>query len=151
VADGPRRLPRLRCQLMAAIGWQPAEWADDEREIAVVIDGVEAVVFPQTEAEIDPVTKRGTVTAWYWIVKPTAECSEVPEVWSSGSESKLPAACWTWSRMGNRRRGIVTRWGTPLVVGPCRFAKLRRAGRVDYPRFARMKGDAWAMQHGCRR
>jgi hypothetical protein len=60
-------------------------------------------------------------------------------------------ACWTWSRMGNRRRGIVTRWGTPLVVGPCRFARLRRAGRVDYPRFARMKGDAWAMQHGCRR
>jgi hypothetical protein len=92
VADGPRRLPRLRRQLMAAIGWKPAEWADDEREIAVVIDGVEAVVFPQTEAEIDPVTKRGTVTAWYWIVKPTSECSEVPEVWSSGSESKLPAA-----------------------------------------------------------
>ena len=56
--------------------------------------------------------------------------------------------CWTWSRMGNRTRGVVTRYGNPLVVGPCRFARMHRAHRLD-PHNERMRGDAWAIVHGC--
>lgn len=68
------------------------------------------------------------------------------------------APCWTWSRMGNHQRGVVTTHGTPLVVGPCRFARLYRAhvirysvtlDGVRYPLMDRLRGDAWALRHGC--
>ena len=57
--------------------------------------------------------------------------------------------CWNWATMGNRKRGVVTVWGTPINVGPCRFAKLRRAHRLTYAPIDHMRGDVWAMRHGC--
>lgn len=68
------------------------------------------------------------------------------------------APCWTWSTMGNRKRGVVTMHGTPLTVGPCRFARLVRTHvvrfnvRVDghtYRVNDRMRGDALAMKAIC--
>lgn len=60
--------------------------------------------------------------------------------------------CWIWSRMGNRRRGVVTMRGTPIVVGPCTYARLWRAGSLDRThRSQRMRGDWWALLHGCAR
>lgn len=59
-------------------------------------------------------------------------------------------ACWSWPTMGNHKRGVVTVHGTPLVVGPCRFARLYRAhviryaitvDGVRYPLMRRMLGD----------
>lgn len=67
--------------------------------------------------------------------------------------------CWNWATMGNHKRGVVTTDGTPLVVGPCRFARMWERGRLRYSvRFngrtyvllERLKGDGWARRHGCR-
>jgi hypothetical protein len=55
--------------------------------------------------------------------------------------------CWTWSRMGNRRRGVIVD-GRRRVVGPCGYAQLRVAGLLDAGN-ARLRGDAWALSHGC--
>lgn len=66
--------------------------------------------------------------------------------------------CWVWSKMGNRKRGIVTLHGTPMVVGPCKFSRLWRSGdirhvvTVDGVRYAtleKLRGDFWAIEHGC--
>lgn len=57
--------------------------------------------------------------------------------------------CWTWSKMGNHKRGVTTAGGKLLVVGPCRFATLYVKGALaDTPR---MRGDWWAIHHGCSR
>ena len=58
--------------------------------------------------------------------------------------------CWNWATMGNQRRGIVTMHGTPMVVGPCRFQRLMRAGVVDYRTSDVMRGDRTAMRKRCR-
>lgn len=76
----------------------------------------------------------------------------------SASHCAEDSACWVWSRMGNRKRGVVTVWGTPLVVGPCRFARLFHTGHLRYgitldgtyyPLLDQMRGDVWARMHGC--
>jgi hypothetical protein len=64
-------------------------------------------------------------------------------------------ATWTWSRCGNRRRGVRDlRTGRVVIVGPCAFRRLwmhgdagidGKAGTVDGP----MRGDWWAIVHGC--
>ena len=69
------------------------------------------------------------------------------------------APCWVWSRMGNHRRGIVTLSGNVRVVGPCAFQRLWRGGHIRYSvrvggkvyrnMLERMRGDAWAIAHGC--
>lgn len=57
------------------------------------------------------------------------------------------APCWTWSKMGNHKRGIVTAYGTPKIVGPSGYRRIW----FDTPRSMRhllgpkMKGDAWAI------
>jgi hypothetical protein len=53
-------------------------------------------------------------------------------------------ACWTWSTMGNRSRGVVLTDGRRVVVRPCRFARLDARGRIDWQRSPRLKGDATA-------
>jgi len=53
-------------------------------------------------------------------------------------------SCWNWATMGNRKRGVVTRHGNPLVVGPCRFARLLVQGRLDYRASDAMRGDLTA-------
>ena len=58
------------------------------------------------------------------------------------------APCWNWARMGNHRRGIVTLYGNVRVVGPCQYARMRRAHRID-PHTPRLRGDVWAAMHGC--
>ena len=58
--------------------------------------------------------------------------------------------CWDWSVNGNGYRGMVTRHGRPLVVNACRFARLWRAGNVDYPPSQHMRGDRNAVLNGCR-
>jgi hypothetical protein len=62
--------------------------------------------------------------------------------------------CWVWSRMGNRKRGIRTMVGRLRVVGPCQFHMLWLPGKVDLTgsRGASsqpMRGDWWAVLHGC--
>lgn len=57
-------------------------------------------------------------------------------------------ACWSWSTMGNHKRGVVTMAGNRRIVGPCQFERLVREHWIDL-RGQRMKGDAWAIDHGC--
>lgn len=57
--------------------------------------------------------------------------------------------CWSWSTMGNHRRGIVSKFGNRRVVAPCQFARLAREGMIDWKSSGRMRGDGWAMRHGC--
>lgn len=60
--------------------------------------------------------------------------------------------CWSWSTMGNRTRGITSLNGTPLVVGPCRYARMwRRAHALHMARLLgpALRGDAWARRYGC--
>ncbi len=59
--------------------------------------------------------------------------------------------CWNWASMGNHRRGVVTHRGTSLVVSPCRFQRLMRAGVVDYAASGPLKGDKLAMRVRCSR
>lgn len=64
--------------------------------------------------------------------------------------------CWSWSQMGNHKRGIVTVWGNPAVVGPCGFyrhyVKARSVGMGRY--FLRsnhvrgLHGDSYALRVG---
>jgi len=65
-----------------------------------------------------------------------------------------------WSTMGNRKRGVVTMHGTPMVVGPCKFARMMSAGTLRYTvrvngrtyrTLSELPGDAWALAHGCER
>jgi hypothetical protein len=56
-------------------------------------------------------------------------------------------ACWTWSTMGNHRRGVLVS-GARRVVGPCTYRKLVLAGLVDR-KAEPLRGDSWAIQHGC--
>lgn len=48
---------------------------------------------------------------------------------------------WVWSRCGNRKRGLVTRDGRKLVVGPRAFASLDAAGFIDWRVSRRLRGD----------
>jgi hypothetical protein len=65
--------------------------------------------------------------------------------------------CWVWSKMGNRKRGIVTAWGDSRVVGPCGFRReydrSRKVGMGRYflrtNRIEGLRGDYWALRHGC--
>lgn len=58
------------------------------------------------------------------------------------------APCWTWSRMGNRKRGITTRHPrASRVVGVCGYWRVWHAGNLD-PRTPRLRGDRWARRHG---
>lgn len=57
--------------------------------------------------------------------------------------------CWTWSTMGNHDRGVTLRNGTRVVVGPCAYARARHAHTIDMKRTPKLRGDAWAMAHGC--
>lgn len=68
-------------------------------------------------------------------------------------------SCWMWSTMGNHKRGVVTLYGNERVVGPCEFRRLWEAGHLRYTvtvdghRYTgmldRMRGDQWALKHGC--
>lgn len=60
-------------------------------------------------------------------------------------------ACWVWSTHGNRQRGVVLTDGRRVVVGPGRFARLDRTGRIDWRATPRLRGDHTARtQHACR-
>lgn len=58
-------------------------------------------------------------------------------------------ACWTWSTMGNLRRGVTTTRGTHRVVSPCTFAYLSMRGRIDWTNTEHLRGDGFARRHGC--
>lgn len=49
--------------------------------------------------------------------------------------------CWNWRTMGNHKRGIVTKAGRKLVIGPKRFDSINRAHRIDWARTPHLKGD----------
>lgn len=59
--------------------------------------------------------------------------------------------CWHWPTMGNGMRGIVSMRGTPIVVSACRFSRMmaRRGWRERRIMGYGMRGDAWALVHGC--
>lgn len=70
---------------------------------------------------------------------------------SAASTCMEDAPCWTWSKMGDRRRGVTAyvRGGTERrVVGPCAFARLYWSGRLA-PHTASLRGDWWAIANGC--
>ena len=58
------------------------------------------------------------------------------------------AACWSWSTMGNRSRAVTTLRGQRIIVGPCYF---RRLAEADLIRYKPLRGDYWAITHGCGR
>ncbi len=51
------------------------------------------------------------------------------------------SSSWVWSACGNHKRGVTTARGAHVVVGPCRFARLRDAGALDRARTPRLRGD----------
>ena len=58
--------------------------------------------------------------------------------------------CWRWSTMGNRKRGIISvRSGRRVIVGPCRFARMRMRGAIDWRRTPHIRGDLYAIRYGC--
>jgi hypothetical protein len=58
------------------------------------------------------------------------------------------APCFTWSTMGNHKRGIATVDGAwRRIVGPCEFARLYRY--IDWSRTPHLRGDATARRTGC--
>ena len=61
--------------------------------------------------------------------------------------------CWNWATMGNHRRGIVTVWGTPKIVGPrayCReYRHTPRRMRRYFIRTNRLRGDFWVLHTVC--
>lgn len=58
--------------------------------------------------------------------------------------------CWQWPIMGNYKRGIVTVGGRHLVVGPCRYQRIRLAERIDHSRTRHLPGDSLAAFAGCK-
>jgi len=71
-------------------------------------------------------------------------CVESPNV--DTCREDMP--CWAWSRMGNRKRGVLLADGRRVIVGPCGFKRLHDRGKVHGQK---IRGDAWAVQHGCAR
>ncbi len=86
---------------------------------------------------------------------------------SSGAPCYEDMACWNWATMGDRTRGVLltagahvparyvravyaSPTGTRVVVAPCAFARMMRAGMIRYPRAERMRGDTFAIVRGCR-
>jgi hypothetical protein len=59
--------------------------------------------------------------------------------------------CFTWSKMGDRRRGVLDlASGRRVVVGPCTFRHMWMNGNADLSKSSeRMRGDWWAIHHGC--
>lgn len=80
---------------------------------------------------------------------PAASSGSVSAGYRTASACQEDAPCWTWSRMGNRQRGVVLRDGSRVVVGPCRYAWLVQGGRLDRTRTVLLRGDSWAIRHGC--
>lgn len=50
--------------------------------------------------------------------------------------------CFVWSKQGNHKRGVNV-GGMLRVVGPCTYAKLAHAKRLDSDT-VRLRGDVWA-------
>lgn len=95
----------------------------------------------------------------------TLAATAVAEVFASPASAAVTCQedepCWSWSTMGNHHRGIVTLHGNRRVVGPCAFQRLYRTHHIAYSvrvggkvyrnMLERMRGDAWALAHGCDR
>lgn len=71
---------------------------------------------------------------------PTARCME-----------DSPSGCWTWSTMGNHKRGVATVDGARrVVVGPCGFSRLVHRGLIDFIHTSHLRGDWTALRIGCK-
>ena len=62
--------------------------------------------------------------------------------------------CWSWSTRGNLARGVVVRAeaATPRhhrIVDACAFATAVRAQTIDWTRTEHLRGDGYALRHGC--
>ena len=53
--------------------------------------------------------------------------------------------CFVWSKQGNKQRGVTVA-GKLRVVGPCTYAKLAHAKRLDASN-VKLRGDVWAHWH----
>jgi hypothetical protein len=53
--------------------------------------------------------------------------------------------CWTWSRMGDRTRGVLDRQGHRVTVEACEFS-YRKAHHLLSPKTKPLKGDATAQK-----
>ncbi len=61
--------------------------------------------------------------------------------------------CFTWSRDGNRARGVTLKGDSAPyahVVSVCAFKRLYRAHRIDWTRTERLRGDYRAVRARCR-
>ena len=70
---------------------------------------------------------------------------------SQASRCTEDMSCFNWATMGNHQRGVKVWQGgivVTKVVGPCRFARLSHAKRIDSTS-VRLNGDKWAREHGC--
>jgi hypothetical protein len=61
--------------------------------------------------------------------------------------------CWKWSRMGNRKRGVVLD-GRLVIVGRCRFARLVFNDRLKFgngeTETTQLPGDGYALKFAAR-
>jgi hypothetical protein len=76
---------------------------------------------------------------WMAVVLVLALCGGFAGVVSQARAATPTYACgaedgaaWQWSRCGNRTRGITTVGGRRLTVGPLRFCRLDRDGRIAW-------------------
>jgi hypothetical protein len=66
----------------------------------------------------------------------------IPATASASAPCYEDQPCWVWSKDGNRKRGVTVN-GTLRTVGPCTYAKLAHAKRLDSTT-VRLRGDVWA-------
>ena len=100
--------------------------------------------------------------ALFWLALGVAACHAWGSTTTGTTARTAPASvahstcvedepCWHWPTMGNRKRGIVSMRGTHVIVSPCRFSLMmeRRSWRERRIMGWGMRGDAFALKHGC--
>jgi len=58
------------------------------------------------------------------------------------------SACFSWSTMGNLKRGVTLKTGRRVTVGACRFQRLHATGKLSR-NYKRLQGDGYAIRYGC--
>ena len=58
--------------------------------------------------------------------------------------------CWSWPTMGNLQRGVFVKdRKRRVIVNACQYAVLVELSLIDRKRTVRLRGDRFAINHGC--
>lgn len=79
-----------------------------------------------------------------------ATCVQAAPALASERACTEGSSCWTWSTMGNHKRGIYVRGRRSLVVvGPCAYQAIAELHSLDRARTAALRGDYTAKITRC--